>query len=66
MEAGNSFQTKIIMIDLGKKILIKHPEIDSIHKIQHYFYRYYYCTDKNRNPEHFKNIYKFYELSPPP
>jgi len=66
MEAGNSLQTKIIMIDLGKKILIKNPEIDSIHKIQHYFYKYYYCNNKNRNSEDFKNIYKFYEFKPPP
>lgn len=66
MEAGNSFKTKIIMIDLGKQILIKYPEIDSIHKIQHFFYKYYYCNGEKKTIEDLNNIYKYYELKPPP
>ena len=66
METGNSLRTKFIMIDLCKKLLIKNSEIDSIHKIQHHFYKYYYLNGKKSNAEDFINIYIFYELVPPP
>ena len=66
METGNTLKTKFIMIDLAKKLLIKNPEINSVHQIQHYFYKYYYLNKDHKSIEYFKKIYEFYNLSLPP
>ena len=65
METGNSLKTKLIMIDLAKKILIKNPEINSMQQIQHFFYKYYHLNKKKQVLESWSDIYYFYDLLPP-
>jgi hypothetical protein len=61
IESANTIKTKIIMLDVSKKLLINHPEIDTIPKIQHFFYRYYHHND-NKKISAVDGIYKYYGL----
>ena len=71
-ETGNKTLTKIYMIDIGKKLVMKHKEITTIQEIQHYFFRFY-KVEKNNGTcfskglrQDFRRIYNFYDLEVPP
>ena len=65
LDASNKTRTKLAMIDIGKKLIMKHPEIETISEILYYFYRFYHCNDKVTLVE--KHImYNYYELDIPP
>jgi hypothetical protein len=65
IESANNLKTKIIMLDIAKKFINIDPTIDSIHKIQHYFFRYYHYnnTEKIATKD---GIYLYYGLELPP
>ena len=64
METNNQFKTKISMIDIGKKICIKYPEINELQDILYYFYRFYYHNKKKEIVNKYQ-MYEYYELNRP-
>ena len=65
LETVNTWKTKIYMLDIAKKLIIKNPDINSVQEIQHYFFRYYHYNNKKnivRTPE---GIYNYYNLELP-
>ena len=60
---GNNKKTKLIMIDIGKKLLNKYPKISSIYDIQYYFHRFYHIKEiKNGCMIQWKDFYDYYNL----
>jgi len=43
---GRGGKSKLIMIDIGKKLCIKYPELNKIQEILFYFYRFYFYNAK--------------------
>jgi len=46
LEGNNKCETKLTMIDITKKLLIKYPEIMKLNEILTYFYRFYHYYKK--------------------
>ena len=65
LEVQNTIRTKIYMIDIAKKLLIKYPEIEKIQDILHYFFRYFHINDKNKIVK-YQDMYEYYNLILPP
>ena len=69
IEGNNRKETKLLMIDSGKKILIKHPEITKIQGILFYFYKFfnYFKRENNSNNPLINKIemYHYYDLELP-
>jgi hypothetical protein len=69
LASTNFWCTKIYMLDISKKILIKHPEITQLHEIHHYLLQYFHkCYHDNLNETKKSNprlIYKYYQLDFP-
>ena len=66
----NLFRTKIYMLDISKKLLIRDPTIKKIDELQYYFIRYYHYYKSKHNTvantldPH--DIYDYYKLVLPP
>lgn len=65
LEIKNTIRTKIYMIDIAKKLIIKNNEINNIQDIFHYFFRYYNLNNRESNTK-YEDMYKYYNLSLPP
>ena len=65
-ETNGSRRSKLYMIDLAKKILIKYPSTETIQGILHYFFRYYHYNNKVNIVNNSNEVYNYYELDPPP
>jgi len=65
LETSNQQRTKILMIDIAKKIMISKSEIKTVQEIQHYFFRYYHHNDKMYNVDP-NGLYHYYDLEIPP
>ena len=70
LESPNQWRTKIISMDICKKLLMKHDGIKTIQDIQYYFFRYF-NHHKNINGKTNKyiipnGIYEYYDLELPP
>ena len=65
IETSNTIKTKIYMLDIAKKLIIKFPKIKTIQDIQHYFFEYYHFNNKIKNVQSIQGIYKYYGLQPP-
>ena len=65
LEIQNTIRTKIYMIDIAKKLIMKNIEINSIQDIFHYFFRYYNVNNREKNTK-YQDMYKYYNLSLPP
>lgn len=69
IEGNNRKETKLLMIDSGKKILIKHPDITKIQGILFYFYKFfnYFKRENNSNNPliNKKEMYHYYDLELP-
>jgi len=69
LEISNSWKTKVYMLDIGKQLIIKHPEINKVCGIIHYFFRYFHYKKNSETCEHLfipKEMYHFYDLEIPP
>ena len=70
IEGNNKRETKLSMIDVGKKILIQNPKITKIQEILFYFYKFYnYFKRENELTNSLinkKEMYRYYELELPP
>lgn len=65
LEIQNTIRTKIYMIDIAKKIIMKDPKINNIQDIFHYFFRYYNVNNREKNTK-YQDMYIYYNLSLPP
>lgn len=65
LETANSIKTKIYMIDIGKKLILKNSNINKIQDILYYFFRYYHVNDKNKIVI-YSDMYEYYNLKLPP
>lgn len=65
LEVQNKIKTKIYMIDIAKKLIIKNQEIEKIQDILYYFFRYYHLNDKEKIVR-YNDMYEYYNLKPPP
>jgi hypothetical protein len=68
---SNIFRTKIYMLDITKKLLLRYPEITKIDEIQYYFLRYfhYYRNSEDTISDIYLDpcgIYNYYDLPLPP
>jgi hypothetical protein len=61
LETSNYRKTKILMIDIAKKLMILKPELKTIQDIQHYFFRYYHYNDKIYTVDP-NGLYHYYDL----
>ena len=70
LNINNIFRTKIYMLDISKKLLIRDPKIKKIDELQYYFIRYYHYYKSKHNTvantldPH--DIYDYYKLVLPP
>ena len=62
MESNNALFTKIGMIDLGSKLCMKFPHVNSVQDILHYFFRFYYYNNQENIVDKFR-IYEYYDLN---
>jgi len=58
-------ETKLTMIDIGKKLCMKYPEINKIQEILFYFYRFYHHNKKEKIVDKDK-MYEYYDLEMAP
>ena len=65
LEVQNTIRTKIYMIDIAKKLLIKYPEIEKIQDILYHFFRYFHINDKEKIVRYL-DMYEYYNLNLPP
>ena len=61
IQSNNNISTKIGMIDIGSKLCIKHPYLNKVQDILHFFFRFYYYNDQASIVNKLK-IYDYYEL----
>jgi len=70
LEGNNKRETKLSMIDVGKKILIQNPKIKKIQEILFYFYKFYHYFKRENEVTNSiinkKEMYRYYELELPP
>ena len=70
LEGNNKNYTKLLMIDVTKKILIQNPNVNKLNEILTYFYRFYNYYTKisgiNSPLINRKEMYKHYDLELPP
>ena len=71
LETSNLWKTKLYMIDIAKKLLIDHPEIETIPEIQYFFFRYFhhYLNENTEQRGWILNpnkIYQYYNIELPP
>ena len=60
---GNKKQTKLIMIDLAKKLLIQYKDIKTIQDIHFYFHKFYHLnTIKKGEVIQWNRFYQYYHL----
>jgi hypothetical protein len=64
IEAGNSIKTKIILLDIAKKFIIRDNLNDPFYKVQHYLFRYYHSNNENSIAS-IKGIYDYYNMTVP-
>ena len=62
IQSNNNFSTKIGMIDIGSKLCMKYPNLQSVQDILHYFFRFYYYNNQESIVNKLK-IYDYYELN---
>tara|TARA_B100001094_G_C18159927_1_gene788649 strand:+ start:733 stop:1359 length:627 start_codon:yes stop_codon:yes gene_type:complete len=71
LETSNKWCTKILMIDITKKLLIQNPHITKINEIHYYFLRYYHWLKSHggwdgRQDIPSDHIYDYYHIEKPP
>lgn len=60
---GNKKRTKLIMIDIGKKLLINYPDIKNIYDIQYYFHKYHHMKKITKGSMiQWRDFYDYYHL----
>ena len=60
---GNKKHTKLIMIDIAKKLLIQYREIHTIQDIHYFFHKFYHLnTIKKGEVIQWNRFYQYYEL----
>ena len=65
LETKNTIRTKIYMIDIGKKLILKYPDtINKIQDILYYFFRYYHINDFKQVVK-YSDMYEYYNLKLP-
>ena len=66
LQTNNTWYTKIYLIDIVKKLLIKYPEIKSMEKIHYYMLRFKGHSLKDKRITAAKSMYDYYQLSEVP
>ena len=66
LETFSTNRTKLYMIDSGKKLCIKYPELKDVQSILHYYFRFYSYNKKMKVLEDWAEIYDYYDISHPP
>ena len=69
-EGNNKTETKLTMIDIAKKLLIRNPDIMKINEILTYFYRFYHYYKREGNIQgqdqspliRRQEMYRYYDL----
>ena len=61
---GNKKKTKMIMIDVSKKLLLKYPNIKNIYDIQYYFHKYYHLHNIMGGVVQWRELYNYFQLEP--
>ena len=64
IEAANSVKTKIVMLDIAKRFIIRENINDPFYKIQHYLFRYYHSNNAESIAS-IKGIYDYYDMPVP-
>ena len=64
IEANNSLKTKIIMLDISKRFIMRESINESFYKIQHYLFRYYHLNNGDSIAS-IKGIYNYYNMPAP-
>ena len=66
LQTPNTWYTKVFLIDIVKKLLIKYPEIDSLEQIHHYMLRFKFHRHENKDVISPPSAYQYYELNTAP
>ena len=69
LESTNHWNTKMYMLDIARKLLVKYPEIKTVQDIQHCFLEFFHkCRYEKMSYEDQSNprvMYKYYQLTFP-
>ena len=66
IQTPNSWYTKVFLIDIAKKLLIKYPKIETLEGIHHYMLRFKFHRFEDTDVISPPSAYQYYELNPAP
>ena len=66
IQTNNTWYTKVFLIDLVKKLLIKYPEIERLEQIHYYMLRFKFHQFEDENIIQSSSMYEYYYLLTPP
>ena len=66
IQTNNSWYTKVYLIDIVKKLLIRYPEINKLEEIHYYMLRFKFHQFEDENIIQSSSMYEYYYLLTPP